>query len=357
MDTEATVPLMVLTRLTSPKACSASVRVAWAVSMEAWSTASCSGEAALEDDPPDRALPDDPPADEPEDEPDAEPVDVPVDVVAADAVVEVVVRPDPEYPVEPVDPLAPPVVDELLRAAFSADSSWLTFLRSADTLAWAAEAWLSASAQVVGAVPVVPPGDAPEPPPEPEPPEPEPGGPEAGVVELPADEWDGLVVVVVVVVVSHSLVAAVSAALAAAESASACFWSATSVACNLATCWACCVDDAVVPDEGVADGVVVAVVADADDVLVVSVSLASAAARVAWAEATLARAWVTAAWRVDRSSDARVWPAATFWPTVTSTAATVPEALKLRSAWLTGVMVPTSSRVDWTVPVLTSAVR
>ena len=33
------------------------------------------------------------------------------------------------------------------------------------------------------------------------------------------------------------------------------------------------------------------------------------------------------------SSEARVWPAVTDWPTDTSTVLTVPETLKLRSAW------------------------
>ena len=90
---------------------------------------------------------------------------------------------------------------------------------------------------------------------------------------------------------------------------------------------------------------------------VVAVSLASALARVALAEASDAWAETTVAFNVARSSEARVWPAVTVWPTVTSTVLTVPEALKFRLAWLTGVMVPTESRVDSTVPVPTTAVR
>ena len=49
MDTEATVPEMVLTRLAPASACWASVRLAWAVSIEAWSTATCWGVAFLVD--------------------------------------------------------------------------------------------------------------------------------------------------------------------------------------------------------------------------------------------------------------------------------------------------------------------
>ena len=117
-------------------------------------------------------------------------------------------------------------------------------------------------------------------------------------------------------------------------------------------------DVAPVPD---AAGVVVAVVAVRVGVVVlvvvVAVWLVSALARVALAEASDAWAEITAALSVARSSDANVWPAATDWPTDTSTALTVPEALKLRSAWLTGVMVPTESSVDSTVPEPTRAVR
>ena len=51
-----------------------------------------------------------------------------------------------------------------------------------------------------------------------------------------------------------------------------------------------------------------------DDV-VVAVSLASALARVAWAEASVAWADSTVALRAATSREARVWPAVTVWPT------------------------------------------
>jgi hypothetical protein len=84
---------------------------------------------------------------------------------------------------------------------------------------------------------------------------------------------------------------------------------------------------------------------------------ASSLASVAWAEASVASADVTSAWSWVTSRDARVCPAETCWPTVTSTVLTVPDVLKLREAWLTGVIVATESRVCTAVPVPTVVVR
>ena len=92
-------------------------------------------------------------------------------------------------------------------------------------------------------------------------------------------------------------------------------------------------------------------------VVTAAVSLASAEASVAWAEASVAWVEVTLVARGVVSSDARTWPAVTAWPTLTPTVPTVPDTLKLRPAWLTGVIVPTESRVASTVPVPTTAVR
>ncbi len=85
--------------------------------------------------------------------------------------------------------------------------------------------------------------------------------------------------------------------------------------------------------------------------------VASALASVAVAEASVAWAEITSASRSATSSDARVWPETTVWPTGTSTELTVPETLKFRFAWFTGVMVATESNVAATVPVPTADVR
>jgi Na+-transporting methylmalonyl-CoA/oxaloacetate decarboxylase gamma subunit len=164
---------------------------------------------------------------------------------------------------------------------------------------------------------------------------------------------------------AHAVVAWVSAALTWPWSPSSRLWSEVNVAWRPAMAEGEGDEGDEVPEpeaEPVPDaaGVVVAGVAVwavVVLVVVVAVWLVSALARVALAEASDAWAEITAALSVARSSDAKVWPAATAWPTDTSTALTVPEALKLRSAWLTGVMVPTESSVDSTVPVPTRAVR
>ncbi len=91
--------------------------------------------------------------------------------------------------------------------------------------------------------------------------------------------------------------------------------------------------------------------------VVVAVSLASASESVAVADASVAWADTTAALRSATSRDANVCPSVTVWPTDTSTVLTVPDTLKLRFAWLTGVIVPTEVRVATTVPVPTAEVR
>src|ERR1019366_871403 len=94
METDATVPVMVLTRLAPATACWASVRLAWAVSTEAWSRATCWGVAFLADWPP--VPPDSPAPPDVDDVDDAD--DVPVD--AAGVVVPDADAPEPEPPVE-----------------------------------------------------------------------------------------------------------------------------------------------------------------------------------------------------------------------------------------------------------------
>jgi hypothetical protein len=126
MDTEATVPEMVLTRLTPVTACSAESRLARAVSMDAWSTTSRCGEALL---------------DEPEPEVGAEEtvIEAAVDV-DPEAAGDPEVVPDPDEP--PDGEPGPPAVVEPPepRAVLSALSAWTTFFRSAAAAAWAVEA-------------------------------------------------------------------------------------------------------------------------------------------------------------------------------------------------------------------------
>jgi hypothetical protein len=241
--------------------------------------------------------------------------------------------PEAELPVEP---------EFDSRAAVRARSSWDTCLMSAATLAWAEEAWASAAEHED-----VPPAE---------------DGVVVEVVVGAVVDVVEVVEVVVVVVFPHAAVAAWRLVPAKAESVSSWDWSETSVACNAATDEEADdpppdPEDPVVPVVVVAWDEVPEVVEDVAVVVVVAVSLASALASVAWAEASDACAESTAALSVATSSDARVWPWATAWPTETSTVLTVPDASKLRFAWLTGVMVPTESRVARTVPVPTSAVR
>lgn len=84
---------------------------------------------------------------------------------------------------------------------------------------------------------------------------------------------------------------------------------------------------------------------------------ASASARVSRAAASAACAWVMRARSSVRSSWARVCPALTCWPTVTSTEATVPDWANPTAADCSAVMVPTRSRPDVTDPRATAAVR
>ena len=53
------------------------------------------------------------------------------------------------------------------------------------------------------------------------------------------------------------------------------------------------------------------------------------------------------------STVARVWPAVTVWPVTTSTAVTLPDTPKLRSAVLVGSIVPEADTVCFIVPVVT----
>ena len=78
-----------------------------------------------------------------------------------------------------------------------------------------------------------------------------------------------------------------------------------------------------------------------------SVSLASAAFSVAWAA-------VTGALERRRPSDRETWPAVTVWPTVTSTAATVPATWNAAVDWCTGPAVPVTSSV-WRTSVVVAA--
>ena len=80
-----------------------------------------------------------------------------------------------------------------------------------------------------------------------------------------------------------------------------------------------------------------------DDELWSADSLASAESSEAWA-------WST--WAVSEavSTVARVWPAVTLWPTVTSTAFTRPETGKLRFSVSAAAMVPVAEAVCWMVP-------
>ncbi len=181
MDTAATVPEMVLTRLAPARACWASVRLAWAVSTDAWSTATCWGVAFFVawTPWPDVAL-------------DAEAVEA----VGAEA--------EPVEPVVEADevdlPAAedePAVAESDWRAEVRAFSSWVTCLMSADTWLWADDAWFRASVQVLGAPPPL----------------------EGVVVEVV--EPDGA---------AQRVVACWSAAVAAVESESNWLWLATSVA-------------------------------------------------------------------------------------------------------------------------------
>ena len=211
-------------------------------------------------------------------------------------------------------------------AAATAFSSCSTCFTSAATRAWACVAWVRAAEQEGAPLP-----------------------PEAGaVVEVVEDDE------------AQTEVASWRAVPARTESVSSWVWSEVSSACNLATEELS--GDEPDPRPEPAGTVVVVVVGAAwdvvdVDVVAVAVSLASALATEAWAEANDAWADSTAALRSATSSEASVWPAPTVWPTVTSTSLTVPETLKLRLAWLTGVMVPTESRVSSTVPVPTSVVR
>jgi hypothetical protein len=296
IETEATVPVMPLVKLAPDSACSASTRLAWAVSIEAWSRANCSDVAFVVD------LVVDPPCP-------PEPDDADGLVVAA---VELVV--DGLEPVRAVVPVE--LVPELdCRPAVKADSSWATFLMSAATVDCAEVAAASASAQVVsvgevagGAVVGSVPGAG-------------------GEAALTADEGVVVVVVVVVVVASHSTVAWARLVPAAEESLSSWVWSATSAAWSFWICWLVLGEGAPVGDVVV---VVVTVACFDDAVVVDSVSLASADTNVALAAAKVALALINDAHRGAGSRVATVCPADTLEPTATLTVLTAPETLKFK---------------------------
>lgn len=81
-----------------------------------------------------------------------------------------------------------------------------------------------------------------------------------------------------------------------------------------------------------------------------SVSLASAAVRVVWAEETSFSRDVVL-------KEARVCPAVTCWFKETSTAETVPATWNSAVAWWTGDAVPVTSRVLLTEAVVALAIR
>ena len=73
----------------------------------------------------------------------------------------------------------------------------------------------------------------------------------------------------------------------------------------------------------------------------------------AWSLARVAWAWASEAFSVVGSTVASVWPAATDCPATTSTAVTVPETAKFRSAVVAGSIVPVAATVWVMVPVET----
>ena len=153
----------------------------------------------------------------------------------------------------------------------------------------------------------------------------------------------------------QALVASARAAPAAADAWSCACWSATSVA------WSFCTSALEAADVPLPLGVeVLAEAADDEDDVEVDAEddwADSSEARVAWAEANEAWASMTAVWSELGSRVARTCPAATCWPTDTSTVPTVPATANTRSACCTGVTVPIEEMVASTFPVSTAAVR
>ena len=90
--------------------------------------------------------------------------------------------------------------------------------------------------------------------------------------------------------------------------------------------------------------------------MVLVLALAWSVVTVSWASVRVAWAWVTAACRAVGSRAARVCPAVTCWPTVTSTEATSPPTGNVAVAWLLCAAVPVRSRTWVTSPRLTAAV-
>lgn len=118
-----------------------------------------------------------------------------------------------------------------------------------------------------------------------------------------------------------------------------------------------------VPGSDAGEGALMADEVDTEAVVVEAVVddpsdwLASSEVSLAWAVATVDLAEVMSTCSGVGSRVATVWPAATDWPTVTGTEATVPDVPKLSSDWLTGATLPTEVYVSTAVPLLTVAVR
>jgi len=77
---------------------------------------------------------------------------------------------------------------------------------------------------------------------------------------------------------------------------------------------------------------------------------ATSVASCAWSLARVACAWASVALRVVGSTVARTWPTLTTWFGATSTAVTLPDTAKFRSAVVVGSMVPVAATVCWMVP-------
>jgi hypothetical protein len=88
-----------------------------------------------------------------------------------------------------------------------------------------------------------------------------------------------------------------------------------------------------------------------------AVSLASSAASVCCALASVASAALTCCWRPVASSAASVAPAWTAWPRLTGTLATVPATAKAAAAWFAEAIVPTALTVWVTDPTFAVASR
>ncbi len=132
IPTETTVPAMGLVRVAAFSDCCASVRLAMAASMAAWSDAICWGVSVPAEDPPPVPVPPDGVPDEPAPVFDVFPVGVLVTLAVSCAVW---VAEDPDVPGEPVPPPPPEPVLEPEPDA-SAASAWPSAVSSFDTVPW-----------------------------------------------------------------------------------------------------------------------------------------------------------------------------------------------------------------------------